>query len=280
MKPHTETLAVVTATVAPDRAADCFASWLDHASLAWPVYVEWNGALPPEPVGARRYAAHGGHPFPFTDLSLVSHPTPIGVVPAYASACRRAAAAGAEVLVCLHDDLRIDEDGWDLTVLRWFDTHPTCLLAGFGGGRGLGSDDIYQTPYSPFQLARQDFISNLEDAEAHGRRVTVPTPIACSDGFSIIGRATWLAESFTALAQHGFVHHLYDSVIGALCARAGGEAWLLPIACHHFGGRTAVGSGEYHLWASRQPEGSDQGFWVRSHQLGYDAFRDVLPIRR
>ena len=277
MKPHADRLAIVTATVAPWIAEDCFLSWIDHGSCTWPVYIDWNGATTEEDSQARKL--YDGQPFPFSDLSLVLHPTPIGVVPAYASACRRAAQQGAEILVCLHDDVRIDEDGWDLRILAWFDAHPQCLLTGFGGGKGLGSDDIYQVPYTPYQLARQDFVSNLEDAEQHGRRVTDPTPIACTDGFSIIGRAPWLAESLTYLERLGVKHHMYDGALGGLCRRAGGEAWLIPVACKHFGGRTAVESSAYHLWASQQAEGSDHGFWTRAHELCYHDLRDVLPLR-
>src|SRR5574342_937671 len=49
-----------------------------------------------------------------------------------------------DIIACLHDDLEILEDGWDELVRGAFD-FSRCLLARFGGARGLGSDDIYKT---------------------------------------------------------------------------------------------------------------------------------------
>lgn len=112
----------------------------------------------------------------------------LGVVPAFAIGVQRALEDGADIIACLHDDLLIQQYAWDLTVKHFFYAHPRCGLVGFGGGTGLGAGDIYQTPYNPMQLARQDFVSNMQDAEAHGRRGLVPERVACLDGFSQIGR--------------------------------------------------------------------------------------------
>ena len=69
------------------------------------------------------------------------------------------------------------------------------------------------------------------------------------------------------------------AALGCLAARYGWETWYLPIACTHYGGRTAVGDPGYPAWAPPQVEGGDQGFWAHAHRTGYDAFRDVLPLR-
>ena len=202
---------------------------------------------------------------------------------------------GAEVIACLHDDLELHDPHWGEQVLRHFDRQPACGLAGFGGALGLGDDDLYKKPYDPMQLARRHFRSNLTNAEAHGVRSLLPERVACLDGFSQIGRrefwagrepVTVLGASFrgaprpwTTLQDLGFIHHFYDGALGCLAARYGWETWYLPIACTHYGGRTAVGDPGYQDWAKTQCEGGDHGFWKSAHRIGYDHFRDVLPLR-
>jgi hypothetical protein len=201
----------------------------------------------------------------------------------------------AEVIACFHDDLEITHAGdWVARVLRHFDEHRACGLAGFGGALGLGSDDLYKVPYEPTQLARQGFRSNLVDATAHGGRSLFPERVACLDGFSQIGRRefwegrdgrtgdapkTWMERPWDKLDQLGMVHHFYDGALGCLAKRYGWETWYLPIACQHHGGRTAVGDAGYHAWAATQVAHGDQGFWQEAHRLGYDEFKDVLPLR-
>ena len=283
-RPQDERLAVVTATLdRTDQIRACTQSWARTSWYDYEVQTAMEG---------------------------------FGVVPRFAEALARALNGPTEIIACFHDDLRIDDDGWDRAVLEFFDTHPRCGLLGFGGGTGLGSADIYHAVYNPMQLARQDFVSNLEDAEAHGRRAVpsisaappfrrgfLPERVACLDGFSQIGRREfWIdypasmcqpvcgitpivaraAEHpnlYQQLADLGLVHHAYDAALGGYAARLGWEVWMLPIACKHFGGLTAVGSARYSDWAEMHTKDGDHGFWVRAHQLVYDEFMDVLPIR-
>ena len=193
-----------------------------------------------------------------------------GVVPLFAEGLARALRdTKADIIACLHDDVEIKENAWDRQVIEFFDAHPACGLLGFGGGTGLGSADIYHCNYNPMQLARQDFVSNMDDAEVHGRRARlVPDPdethlyaaerVACLDGFSQIGRrgfwqgrlrqphptirqADDQTNLFERLTDLGLVHHAYDAALGCYAKRLGWEVWMLPIACKHWGGQTAVG---------------------------------------
>jgi hypothetical protein len=225
----------------------------------------------------------------------------LGVVPAFNVGVARALHDGAQIIACLHDDLLIEQDGWDETVVNLFKACPRAGLCGFGGARGLGSDDLYKTPYQPMQLARQGFRSNMRHAEAHGIRSEVAEPVACLDGFSQIGkREFW--EGFTertlrtgeghqillngeetnlfaVMEAWGMIHHWYDGALGAFAKRLGYMVWYLPVACHHYGGRTAVADTRYTEWAKTQVTDGDAGFWEAAHRIGYAEFRDVLPIR-
>lgn len=284
MKPYLDRLAVVTATMNPDRAMPCMDSWATRAAYRWPTVTVWNG----------RQGAWDGVADYGKDAIVVTEEI-LGVVPAFAWGVRKALdLPGVEIIACLHDDLLVEEDGWDDQVLSLFDAHPQAGLAGFGGGTGLGSDDIYRAPYSPHQLARQDFVSNLRDAEAHGRRLVRPSrQVACLDGFSQIGRrefwagwhqrghvrATRQSSILQEMADWGLVHHAYDSALGCWAARLNWEVWMVPVACHHLGGQTAVGEPRYAAWAETIIPGGDRGFWELAHKEVYERFVDVLPIR-
>jgi hypothetical protein len=222
----------------------------------------------------------------------------LGTVPAFNKGVREALAMDYDIIACFHDDLEILDPDWAKKVLTHFTRHPSCGLAGFGGAIGLGDSEIYQKPYDPMQLARVGFRSNMTNAEAHGLRSLLPERVAVLDGFSQIGRREfwiglrqgvayeprWYPASttpnlFKEMEALGVTHHFYDGMLGCYAKRLGWDAWYLPIACHHYGGRTAVGDRGYQQWASQQVEGGDHGFWTKAHEIGYWEFKDVLPIR-
>lgn len=306
------TLAVVTATLDYPRAKPCIKSWWEHAADGMPIYIVGQGGFP---AGWKELAPQ---------LTVFGSEEILGVVPAFAIGVERALKDGAGIIACFHDDLEITEQGWDEIVVNLFKACPRAGLCGFGGAKGLGRDDLYQTPYDPMQLARIGFRSNMRDAEAHGVRSQVAEPVACLDGFSQIGlREFWkgvpynleqgddpsmthqFGNLFALLQEWGVVHHFYDGMLGCFAKRLRYQVWYLPIACHHHGGRTAVGDPRYQQWANTHratfvdmPAGvyqpgqtfttdagtphiveGDQLFWHQAHKIGYDHFRDVLPLR-
>lgn len=296
------TIALVTATMHPDRSAAIRHQWPLAFGGEVDLYTVYNGATEAEgpPAWLTFDGPTGGRRMYLTQEIL-------GVVPAFAIGVQRALEDGAEIIACLHDDLEIHGYEVGNQILDVFEEVPTCGLLGFGGGRGLGDSQLYNSPFDPMQLARKDFISNLVDAEAHGRRVLVPTRVACLDGFSQIGRAAFWAGDrrgtdedeasapdqnlFAQMTSWGVIHHFYDSMLGCFAKRLGWEVWMLPIRCRHLGGQTAVGDPRYAEWA-RQFQHTvldfgtrhvtdvrgDQLFWEQAHQIGYTQFRDVLPI--
>jgi hypothetical protein len=269
-------LCVVTATTDYARAQACIDRWGEV-----PLILVQNGS--------------GGAYLnqPERAMQILTSETYLGTVPAFNLGVQAALEAGYDLIACFHDDLALHDPDWVHKVETHFVRHPTCGLAGFGGAIGLGDQDLYQKPYEPTQLARVGFRSNLQDAELHGLRSRLPERVACLDGFSQIGHANFFqgwnrtklaaAEPDAAPWQHledlGIVHHFYDGLLGCLAKRYEWEVWYLPIACHHYGGRTAVGDRGYQSWAQTQVSGGDHGFWESAHKLGYEAFRDVLPIR-
>lgn len=299
-------LAIVTATLDYERALTCMASWFDTTHAPVDLYLVQQARDQRDWVRAGTNMS-GGTSFDYHTREI------LGVVPAFNLGVKQALHDGAEIIACLHDDLEIQQPRWDDTVVQLFKACPRAGLVGFGGAKGLGADELYKAPYHPMQLARQNFRSNMRDAEAHGVRSEMAEPVACLDGFSQIGLASfwkglyptpndrvhpglWNPPSdpwnnlFDLMEQWGVVHHFYDGMLGCFAKRLGYMTWYLPVACHHFGGRTAVADTRYHEWAAKQnplahdvgtgaPTPGDQVFWTRAHQIGYDQFRDVLPIR-
>ena len=277
-------LALITASTDPERARACIRSWGGSPFVA---IVNGRAWTPP--------AKSEGE----VDGELVRHwilvPEYLGSVAAFRMGVDYALEhlPEADVLACIHDDVEILDPDWVRRVEQHFARHPACGLLGFGGALGLGALDMYQKDYDPMCLARFNFRSNLVDAEVHGIRSLLAEKVACLDGFSQIGRrAFWEGHSlntriahpepfrpWTVLEQLGIKHHLYDGLLGALAARHGWETWYLPIRCRHLGGQTAVGNAGYGDWAKTQSPGGDHDFWEQAHKIGYEHFRDILPLR-
>jgi hypothetical protein len=278
---------IVTATTNPKRAAECFETWVENANRPEKInaVVVWNNA---ESHGWGAGNVQDMWKFDslrrLQNVYVVRTEDYLGAVPALGVGLEITTSTAAEddVIACFHDDLRIAltyDHGWDLDVMSHFSDHPECGLAGFFGAYGLGRDDIYKTAYDPMQLVRQDCISNMKDAEAHGVRETSARRVAVLDGFSQIMRAPFARDAMHMLKRSGIKHHAYDAALGALAARHGFETWMIPVECRHLGGQTAVGDPGYQDWArERNPEG-DQGFWKAAHEWVYKEFMDVLPIR-
>jgi len=259
-------LGIVTATANQHRAAPCFASWRQHASEPPPIHVVENtyiGAVPAFRVGV--------------EVMLKKH-------------------SDLDVICCFHDDLLIFEQGWDLRVLSCFDDFPQVGLAGFGGWKALGTDDLYQKDYDPLQLLPTEYISNTTDAEKWGSRSHQVERVVAVSRFSQIGRrafyggfyeSEWRTKMsrrktyprpWEAINKAGIIDHFYAGALGCLARRGGWQVLALPVRCRHLGGQTS-GDASYQDWAAQEYDGGDRGIWEAAHRIGYDTFADVLPLR-
>lgn len=288
-------LAIVTATANPIEAEPCMLSWIRPGDPTQ-VYVVYNG------IPHQREVVEGWNASDDPRVWGYYSEVFLGMVPAFAIGVQKALDDEADLIACFHDDLEILDPTWVDQVQRIFKVCPHAGLVGFGGALGLAHPHIYQLPYDPMQLARRGFLSNMRDAEAHGQRTTSPQRIAVLDGFSQIGTAAfwrgWRHDStgrlyeglrptssmapgwnlFTLMQSWGLVHHAYDAALGAFAKQLGYQVWLAPVACHHYGGRTAVGNAQYQAWAQSQVANGDQGFWREAHRIVYDRFRGILPV--
>lgn len=133
----------------------------------------------------------------------------------------------SSILVYMHDDVRIDEQGWDKRVLSAFE-NPKVGLVGFGGACRLSRT-----------AQRGPFFSNMEDAEKHGARVTRDFSCVAIDGFGFAVRRAFLDQLGGWSSWWPYPHHGYDFGISCQAKRLKWSVRATPIACAHEGSRTA-----------------------------------------
>ena len=179
----------------------------------------------------------------------------------------------ADILAYIHDDVTLYNPDWDHRVLREFDD-PRVGVVGLGGGLRHGTADIYKTPYRLNQLARDGYLSNVDDAEIHGTRFLGSTEVAVLDGFALVVRKALLDKCGGWPVDH-LKFHCYDYWVCCAAHRHGYTVRVVGEKCQHHGGRTSVGSA-YHDWCEKHGT-TDLQIHQDSHKYIYNEFRDVLP---
>jgi hypothetical protein len=187
-----------------------------------------------------------------------------GMIPAYQHGSQF---SHTDNMAFLHDDTIIMDRDWSTKVMREFED-PYVGLVGFGGSRTHGHPDLYKIPYEISQLSRGEYLSNALDAETHGTRYEGP-PIdaAVLDGFALIFRREVL-EKAGGWPVKDLVFHGYDFWACCMTHRLGYRIRLVPIKCHHLGGRTSV--------AQNMDDGQNH---AKGHRWIYDNFKDCIPWR-
>lgn len=170
-----------------------------------------------------------------------------------------------EIICLMHDDLTNLEFGWDVRVLQAF-SDPMVGVVGFGGALGHGTHNLYQVPYHLPNLARQDFMSNMKDAEVHGRRFTGERDVAILDGFALFVRRSVLDTIGGWPVNQPVGYFMYSEWLCCEARRQGYRIRLAGVACEHLGGKS---SGYI----------SQNENYERAHRHFYEMNRDVMPYR-
>jgi len=197
-----------------------------------------------------------------------------GILPAYEEAWRRAAEDGYDIFAFFHDDLIIKDADWLKRVLFEFED-PGVGMVGFAGALEHGSDNLYKAPYEMQQLGRSHFLSNMEDAEVHGKRFTGSCNIAVLDGMALIVRKRILEmwepwHGWPVGTDIGYSWYDY-----AICCETHAQRYdirLVGIPVKHYGGRTAI------ALKMAPPTGESHD---KAHLWIYEQYRDksVLPYK-
>ena len=156
------------------------------------------------------------------------------------------AVCDADYIFHTHTDVTMYEQDWDLMIIKAIEeanaTGTEVGLAGFFGAIGIGTNDIYKTPYVKNQLVRVGTMAGnrckLDPAVHHHSVFMEPwRKCAVTDGFALIVKneeAMRFDESFGP-------HHAYDSDTGLRAYNAGYQAICINIDVMHHGGRTDIG---------------------------------------
>ena len=179
--------------------------------------------------------------------------------------------ADYDVIAFLHDDTIIHDPDWVQRALKEFED-PKVGLVGFGGATGWGDPAIYQKPYEYQQLARSNFLSNMTDAENHGKRFTGSCDVAVLDGFALIFRRTFLEEMGGWKLDPSISYIGYDYAACLAAHKLGWKIRLVGVACQHLGGQTFV-----KLGIGKDPKHWQQ--YLDAHATIYQQGRGILPVR-
>jgi glycosyl transferase family 2 len=176
------------------------------------------------------------------------------------------------IIGMVHDDVMIYEGSWDARVLKEFED-PTIGMVGFGGALGHGTPNLYQVPYHLPNLARQHFLSNMQDAEKHGGRFTGERDVAVLDGFALFVRRRILDKWGGWPDKRGGWPHgtpvgyfMYSENLCCETRRQGYRIRLVGVDCEHLGGKSSA-----HIPTSPSYEEEHAYFYARN--------RDVMPYR-
>ena len=167
------------------------------------------------------------------------------------------------IIAYIHDDVMIYEKDWDLRVLKEFED-PTVGMVGFGGALRHGSPDLYKGSYVLHHLGRAQFLSNMRNAEDHGKRFTGECDVAVLDGFALFIRREILDRAGGWPQDSPINYFCYDHWISCIVRRQGYRIRLVGVDCHHLSGKTAsmIALPDDH---------------ARAHWAIYEEFQDVLP---
>ncbi len=144
------------------------------------------------------------------------------------------------------------EKGWDTKLKRILEHEnnridmnlPKIGVATFYGAKGIGTQDIYHSPYRMQQMIRLENVSNCNRMDkVHGYRNIKSgevEEIAVADGFSLIVSTDLLAD-IDGFDRTFPPHHMYDNDVCLESLDKGYRNIVISMDCQHLGGRTDVG---------------------------------------
>ena len=167
------------------------------------------------------------------------------------------------IIALMHDDLMILEFGWDERVLREFED-PKVGLVGFAGGLGHGLPQMYTEAFHIPNLIRREFISNMRNAEDHGRRFTGETDVAVLDGMALFVRRSVIDKWGGWPVGRAVGYFMYSENLCCEVRRQGTRIRLVGVAIDHLGGKSSGTPLPYS--------------YEEEHRYFFDANRDVMPF--
>lgn len=182
----------------------------------------------------------------------------------------------------IHNDTFLYEKNWSNRLLECLSEAPQCGVAGFYGAKGIGTGDVYKTPYYMQQLIRLENVSGCYrmNAAVHGYKPPRGQleEVAVMDGFSLIVK-TELLNKLGGFDRSYPPHHMYDNDISLESLDKGYKNYVFSFDAQHLGGRTDVGEDwTRHFGKTKQQIHAD------AHPIFYEKWRPgkhkiSLPVR-
>ena len=153
-----------------------------------------------------------------------------------------------------HNDVMMYEQDWDEKLRRILQHENNRIdipdvkqvgVAGFYGAKGIGTFDIFKSPYRMQQLIRLENVSNCNRMDkVHGYRPIAggreTEDVAVMDGFSLIVNMR-LLNMLNGFDRNFPPHHMYDNDICLESLDKGYRNIVIAMDAQHLGGRTDVG---------------------------------------
>jgi len=172
--------------------------------------------------------------------------------------------SAADILMFVHDDLIIHDPLWNMRVLHEF-KDPEVGMVGFAGALGHGSNDLYTSPYKLSNMARQNFLSNMVNAEANGERFSGSCDVSVLDGMALAIRRSLLLDMGGFPLDTIVGYFMYAEWMCCMTRRLGKRIRLVGCQCEHLSGKSTG------LNPNLKVE------FEAEHEYVFNEFRDVLP---
>lgn len=249
-------------------------SWLDHAKTKLRILFIDNGS--DEPLESQPFYQRWMQE---CDLTCVRNEQNSGVYKTFQQALGHIH-DDSEYIFYSHNDVEMKVYGWDemlsslLDELNELGGKPPGVCGMFGA-KGLGTPDIYRSPYHFTQLMRWNCYTVPSMVDAGGKVAHRYERVVTLDGFALIISRSMINNALRGKfdCERYPPHHNYDNDI-CLDSHFGGYAnYVLGIDCVHHGGVTST----REKWAEAMGT-TDLKIHRAAHEVMYKKFMNMLPV--
>lgn len=248
-------------------------SWFDHAKTNFKLLFIDNGST--QRLDQQQFYLDWQREY---DVACVRNEENTGVYRTFQQALDY---VNSEYIFYSHNDVEIKVYGWDerlknlLAELELINNKPPGVCGMFGA-KGLGTPDIYRSPYNFTQLMRWNCFTVQSMVGAGGQPIRgAYERVITLDGFSLIISRHMINHALKGKFDYERYppHHNYDNDI-CLDSHFGGYSnYAIDIDCIHHGGVTST----REKWAEAMGT-TDLSIHRRAHEVMYEKFRNRLPV--
>lgn len=209
----------------------------------------------------------------YCDVRCIRNEKNTGVYPTFQQGYE---ATDSKFIFFSHNDVEMKEYGWDEKLSRILMSRSDFGVCGMFGAKGIGTPDIYKSPYQFTQLMRWNCITVSSMAGAGGRLIRKDIErVVVLDGFSLITNREMIDRAFSGKFDHDNYppHHNYDHDICLTSHFGGFKNYVIDIDCKHHGGATST----REKWAEEMGK-TDLSIHRQAHVVMYEKYRGRLPV--